>query len=229
MTGKVLVVGDKAKDGRLIHDVLKKESGLLGRLVSKTEATHAFLIKFKPDILVLNPDDGFAGMAEYYHTVKKDAALADIPVVAVLGESDLKSANLPAGIQDVFCRPVREAECAARLLILYRKFNRLSDKNVIRCGDLEIDVSKYEVRVGDRKVDLTYTEYELLKFLATHPDNVFTRDVLLNKVWGYEYYGGARTVDVHIRRLRAKIEYKNRQFIDTVRNIGYKFISPDSE
>lgn len=229
MTGKVLIVGDKAKDGRLIHAALKKESAFLGRLVPKAEATPSFVLKFKPDIVVLNPDEGFAGMSEFYHALKRDTALSDVPVIVVLNESELKSTSLPSGIQDVFCRPVRETECAARLLILYRKFNRLSDKNIIRCGDLEIDVSKYEVRVGDRKVDLTYTEYELLKFLVTHSDNVFTRDVLLNKVWGYEYYGGARTVDVHIRRLRSKIEYKNRRFIETVRNIGYKFISPDAD
>ncbi len=225
MTGKVLIIGNKTKDGRLIHDALKKEAAFLSRLVSKEEAAPALVLKFRPDLLVINPDESFNGMADFYHRIRKEEPCADIPVVAILGESELKSANLPAGIQDVFCRPVREAECVARLLMLYRKFNRLTDKNLVRCGDLEIDVSKYEVRVGGEKVDLTYTEYELLKFLASHPDNVFSRDVLLNKVWGYEYYGGARTVDVHIRRLRAKIEFKSRRFIDTVRNIGYKFLS----
>ena len=229
MTGRVLIVGDKSKDGKVLCDALKKESAFLGRQVAKKEATVAFLMKFRPDILVLNPDEGFNGMADVYQTLKNEKALADLPVVAVVGESELKAAAFPAGIQEIFCRPLREAECIARLLMLYRKFNRLTDKNVVRAGDLEIDVTKYEVRVRGEKVDMTYTEYELLKFLASHPDNVFTRDVLLNKVWGYEYYGGARTVDVHVRRLRAKIEYKSRRFIETVRNIGYKFISSDEE
>ena len=83
------------------------------------------------------------------------------------------------------------------------------------------------VSIGNKKIDLTYTEFELLKFLCSNPGTVFTREVLLSKVWGYEYYGGTRTVDVHIRRLRSKIEGKNQVFIDTVRNIGYKFISEE--
>ena len=94
-------------------------------------------------------------------------------------------------------------------------------------GKIRIDVSKYETRVADKKIDLTYTEFELLKFLCSNPGTVFTREVLLNKVWGYEYYGGTRTVDVHIRRLRSKIEGKSQTFIETVRNIGYKFIAEE--
>ena len=98
---------------------------------------------------------------------------------------------------------------------------------MIQRGKLSIDVSKYEVRIGEKKIDLTFTEFELLKFLCGNPGTVFTREVLLNKVWGYEYYGGTRTVDVHIRRLRSKIEGKSSTFIETVRNIGYKFISEE--
>ena len=130
---------------------------------------------------------------------------------------------------DVFCRPIRIRECLSRVLLLYKRFNRISDANSIRSGELTMDVSKYEVRHDGQKIDLTYTEYELLKFLITHPGQVFSRDVLLNKVWGYEYYGGARTVDVHIRRLRSKIEHKSHVYIETVRNIGYKFITPEDE
>jgi DNA-binding response OmpR family regulator len=200
---------------------------VLSRLAPREEAGFASLLKFKPDIVVLNPDAELAGIMEYYQMLKKEPATADIPLVALVDEDDLGRAEIPSGIQDVFCRPVREAECAARIDLLYRKTNRLTDKNVIRQGPLEIDGMKYEVRVDGRKVDLTYTEYELLKFLATHPDNVFSRDVLLNKVWGYEYYGGARTVDVHVRRLRSKIERKSVRFIETVRNIGYKFLSQE--
>ena len=101
----------------------------------------------------------------------------------------------------------------------------MDHKNLIQKGKLTIDVSKYEVRLGEKKIDLTFTEFELLKFLCVNPGTVFTREVLLSKVWGYEYYGGTRTVDVHIRRLRSKIESKSSTYIETVRNIGYKFIS----
>jgi two-component system alkaline phosphatase synthesis response regulator PhoP len=94
---------------------------------------------------------------------------------------------------------------------------------IIRRGDLSIDVEMCEVSLGGNLVELTFKEYELLKFLATYPGRVHSRDVLLDRVWGYDYYGGDRTVDVHIRRLRSKIEDHNHTFIDTVRNVGYRF------
>jgi two-component system alkaline phosphatase synthesis response regulator PhoP len=94
---------------------------------------------------------------------------------------------------------------------------------LIKCGDLVIDIAKYEVSIGGKLLALTFKEYELLKFLAKNRGRVFTRETLLNEVWGYDYYGGDRTVDVHIRRLRSKIEDSTHTFIETVRNIGYKF------
>jgi len=114
-----------------------------------------------------------------------------------------------------------------RIKNLFKRLHRIDQKNLIQRGRLSIDVSKYEVRIADRKIDLTFTEFELLKFLSANPGVVFTREVLLNKVWGYEYYGGTRTVDVHIRRLRSKVETRSSPFIETVRNIGYKFISEE--
>ena len=89
-----------------------------------------------------------------------------------------------------------------------------------------MDLVNYTVHVAGRHVELTYKEYELLRFLATNRDRVFTRETLLNKVWGYDFYGGARTVDVHIRRLRSKIEDRHNVFIETVRNVGYRFRVP---
>ena len=95
--------------------------------------------------------------------------------------------------------------------------------NLVSCGNLVIDLSNYTVHLSSEPIDLTYKEFELLRFLATNPDRVFGREQLLNKVWGYDFYGGARTVDVHVRRLRAKIESKHDTFIETVRNVGYRF------
>ena len=94
---------------------------------------------------------------------------------------------------------------------------------VLRRGDLAINTATCEVSLGGRLIELTFKEYTLLRFLAGNPGRVHTREVLLNKVWGYDYYGGDRTVDVHVRRLRSKIEDANHAFIDTVRNIGYRF------
>ena len=95
--------------------------------------------------------------------------------------------------------------------------------HLLRRGDLTIDQANYKVFVGGRPVQLTFKEYELLRFLAQNHDRVCTRETLLNRVWGYDFYGGCRTVDVHIRRLRSKIEDSSHTFIETVRNVGYRF------
>jgi DNA-binding response OmpR family regulator len=97
---------------------------------------------------------------------------------------------------------------------------------VIRTGDVSVDDASYTARVGGRALDLTFKEFELLKFLAQHPGRVFTRQQLLQEVWGYDYFGGTRTVDVHVRRLRAKLGPEHETLIGTVRNVGYRFVLP---
>ena len=98
---------------------------------------------------------------------------------------------------------------------------------VVSAGGLVIDEASYQATLNNRALDLTYTEFELLKYLAQHPGRVFSRETLLSDVWGYDYYGGTRTVDVHVRRLRAKLGSENEYLIGTVRNVGYRF-SPDA-
>jgi len=107
---------------------------------------------------------------------------------------------------------------------LWRKHG-VDAENIIRCGALAIDLTNYRVTVDDEPVVLTFKEYELLRFLAMNAGRVFTREQLLNRVWGYDYFGGARTVDVHIRRIRAKIEIRGHAFIETVRNVGYRLVA----
>ena len=93
---------------------------------------------------------------------------------------------------------------------------------MLKVSDLVIDLANFEVTLRGKPIDLTYKEYELLKFLATHKERVHTRDTLLNQVWGYDYFGGTRTVDVHVRRVRAKIDDPDGDLIQTVRNVGYR-------
>jgi DNA-binding response OmpR family regulator len=115
------------------------------------------------------------------------------------------------------------AEVEARLSHLFRRTGRGKQHDVIMYGPLALNLETYQAVLGGRPLDLTFMEYELLRFLAAHPGKVFTREVLLSRVWGYEYYGGARTVDVHIRRLRAKFGEEHAHLIDTVRSVGYRF------
>jgi two-component system alkaline phosphatase synthesis response regulator PhoP len=150
-------------------------------------------------------------------------ALSQAATVAILAPEQAENFDPTLAVDDFLVWPAPIAELVARLRrALWRRTGVDSD-NAVRCGDLVMDLSSYRVFLSSRPVDLTYKEYELLRFLATHPDRVFTRETLLNRVWGYEFYGGARTVDVHIRRLRSKLEDAGHSFIETVRNVGYRF------
>jgi DNA-binding response OmpR family regulator len=126
-----------------------------------------------------------------------------------------------AGLDDFVVLPYNPRELIARARRVLQA--NTQEDEILRCGDLEINLADCEVRVEGKIVELTFKEYELLKFLAQDRGRVFTREALLNKVWGYDYFGGDRTVDVHVRRLRSKIELSGQTFIETVRNIGYRF------
>ena len=124
---------------------------------------------------------------------------------------------------DFFVLPWRAEELASRLAGLFWRTGRGLHPDLIEYGPLVLNLETYQAAVAGRSLDLTYMEYELLRFLAARPGKVFTRETLLSRVWGYEYYGGARTVDVHIRRLRAKLGEEHAHLIQTVRSVGYRF------
>ncbi|MGB8707102.1 MAG: response regulator transcription factor [Dehalococcoidia bacterium] len=146
-----------------------------------------------------------------------------LPVIVLMPRGILDGVDSNFEIDDFVVRPFNLSELVARIGRILNRINNAGNQDSIRCGDLVIDLAKCEVSVNGRLVVLTFKEYELLKSLIRHKGKVFTRQALLNEVWGYDYYGGDRTVDVHIRRLRSKIEDANHTFIETVRNIGYKF------
>jgi DNA-binding response OmpR family regulator len=133
------------------------------------------------------------------------------------------------GVDDVLLDSAGPAEVEARLRIAVGRMSQAAGEDVpdeIRSGDLSIDEATYTARLRGRVLDLTFKEFELLKYLAQHPGRVFTRAQLLQEVWGYDYFGGTRTVDVHVRRLRAKLGTEYESLIGTVRNVGYRFV-PD--
>jgi DNA-binding response OmpR family regulator len=150
--------------------------------------------------------------------------LPETATMAVVRSDQLDSLEPVMTFDDFIVHPALADEAITRVRrAIWRKSGIESD-NTLRAGDLLIDLSNYKVFIAGRPIDLTYKEYELLRFLATNRDKVFTREALLNRVWGYDFYGGARTVDVHIRRLRSKIEDGyHHTFIETVRNVGYRF------
>jgi two-component system alkaline phosphatase synthesis response regulator PhoP len=149
-----------------------------------------------------------------------------LPVIALVSSSTLHLV-LEQGFEDFLIKPWNMDELSARIRRAILHTTRPEHDSIIKVGDLTIDPVRCEVELAGRLLALTFKEYELLKLLATSKGKVFTRESLLNEIWGYDYYGGDRTVDVHIRRLRSKIEDPVHAFIETVRNIGYKFKEAD--
>ena len=153
------------------------------------------------------------------------------PLFVVLTEGGLVALTADWGVDDVLLDSAGPAEVDARLRLATGKAAAAAagpagEPGVVRAGELTIDEGTYTCRLRGRALDLTFKEFELLKYLAQHPGRVFTRAQLLQEVWGYDYYGGTRTVDVHVRRLRAKLGVENEHLIGTVRHVGYKFVTP---
>ena len=156
----------------------------------------------------------------------------DCPLFAIVTEGGLAAVNAEWGVDDVILHTAGPAEVEARvrLAIGRRAIAAVADApDEIRSGELAIDEATYAARLRGRVLDLTFKEFELLKFLAQHPGRVFTRAQLLQEVWGYDYFGGTRTVDVHVRRLRAKLGPEHEALIGTVRNVGYRFVPVKGE
>lgn len=149
------------------------------------------------------------------------------PLLLIVTEGGLAAIGADWGVDDVILSNAGPAEVEARLrLAIGRLTDAEQPPDEISRGDLVIDEATYTARVRGRVLDLTFKEFELLKYLAQHPGRVFTRANLLAEVWGYDYFGGTRTVDVHVRRLRAKLGPEHDQLIGTVRNVGYRFVLP---
>lgn len=153
----------------------------------------------------------------------------DVPVIVILTEGGAAALQHDWGVDDFVLDTSGPAEVEARLRVNIARRGATLDSapttpSEIRCGDLTIDEAGYSSKIRGRALDLTFKEFELLRFLAQHPGRVFTRPQLLQEVWGYDYFGGTRTVDVHVRRLRAKLGPEYESLIGTVRNVGYRFV-----
>jgi len=153
------------------------------------------------------------------------------PVILVVTEGGLAAVTADWGIDDVMLDTAGPGEVEARLRLAMGRAQVVQDDSPmeIRNGDLSVDEATYSAKLKGRVLDLTFKEFELIKYLAQHPGRVFTRAQLLQEVWGYDYFGGTRTVDVHVRRLRAKLGPDNEQLIGTVRNVGYRFVIPEKD
>lgn len=179
------------------------------------------------DVILLDARRDLVGarsLCRLIQTTGKEA-----PLIVIVSEGGLAALSSDWGFDDLLLTSAGPAEVDVRLKLVTAPAQRTESDQLIRSGSIVIDEAGYSAKLHGEQLDLTYTEFELLKYLAQHPGRVFSRQQLLSDVWGYDYYGGTRTVDVHVRRLRAKLGPEYESVIGTVRNVGYRFVTQASE
>jgi DNA-binding response OmpR family regulator len=182
------------------------------------------LIPIHPDVVLIDATGDVGNAEDAARDLSTAWEIGLPPVLAIVDEETVTHFRFDLGTDDFILRSAPAGEISARLEIAARRSGRGDDPLVLKVGDVTVNPENYQVYVRGRPLDLTFKEFELLKFLAQRPGRVCDRDLLLREVWGYDYYGGTRTVDVHIRRLRAKLGAEHEALIETIRNVGYRLV-----
>jgi DNA-binding response OmpR family regulator len=195
--------------------------GLLSHKVRSIPAEPAQLISAPPCDLILVDARHDLASAKSLCKILTTTGIT-VPLILILTEGGLTAVSADWGANDVILDSAGPAEVDARVRLVIGRMAQAESQSKIQASGVVIDEASYSARVHGRPLDLTFKEFELLRFFATHPSRVFTREQLLSEVWGYDYFGGTRTVDVHVRRLRAKLGDLE-SLIGTVRNVGYRF------
>ena len=220
MTDILLV--DATEELQMLARELEREGWRL-TTCSLSEARERLQGEARFEAMVLNLMDAGVDAPALAALLRNDSLPARTSAIAVLRAEQVAQLGTQVPVDDFAIHPVAAEELLSRIRRAAWRRTGDEDSQVIHAGDVIIDQANYKVTVRNRPVELTYKEYELLRFLVLNQDRVCTRETLLNRVWGYDFYGGARTVDVHIRRLRSKIEDGSHSLIETVRNVGYRF------
>lgn len=193
--------------------------------VAPAEAT-ALLEAPSADVILLDARRDLVGARSLCRLIGTTGK--DCPLLVIASEGGLPALSADWGFDDLLLTSAGPAEVDVRLRLALAPAASAANEPLIDTGHIVIDEAAYSAKLNGEQLDLTYTEFELLKYLAQHPGRVFSRQQLLSDVWGYDYYGGTRTVDVHVRRLRAKLGPEYESVIGTVRNVGYRFVvQPD--
>ena len=179
------------------------------------------------DLVIIDSDAATGLLAQILQDLAKHHQTRNKSILMVTEEATALSLDFSQGISDFVIKPYSLREIEARLRLLLWNQGQTDDEHTIKVDDMVINQARYEVRVKGIQIELTLKEYELLKHLVTHQGRVFTRGDLLDRIWGYDYYGGMRTVDVHIRRVRSKLGTSGKA-VTTVRGVGYKFDFPSA-
>lgn len=174
-----------------------------------------------PNVVVVEAGDDVARAQKTIKRLRDEGPLVEVPILIAVTVARLPALDFSIGFDDFVLMPIVPAELYARMRQLDWKTATFGSDEILKIDELVIDIAGYEVRLAGRRIDFTHQEFELLRFLAQHRGRVFTREALLERAWGYRYAGGTRTVDIHVRRVRAKLGEAG-SLVETVRNVGYK-------
>jgi DNA-binding response OmpR family regulator len=224
---RIMIVDDDKNICELLRLYLEKE-GYETKLAYDGEAAFSVFEDTSPDLVLL---DVMMPKQDGWETCRKIRAISPVPIIMLTakGETFDRVLGLELGADDYIVKPFDSKEVVARIKAVLRRTTAASkeqtdDKRRIKFDNLELDLSRYELKVNAELIEAPPKEMELLYFLASHPGRVFTRDQLLDEVWGFEYYGDSRTIDVHVKRLREKLEGASEEWqLKTVWGVGYKF------
>lgn len=228
MDKKILIVDDDKNICELLRLYLEKE-GYETRISYDGEAAYAVFEEWSPDLVLL---DIMMPKQDGWETCRKIRSVSDVSIIMLTAKGDTfdKVLGLELGADDYIVKPFETKEVVARIKAVLRrsgvstKEGQASPAKMIEYENLSLDLDRYELKVSGKTVEAPPKEMELLYFLASHPGRVFTRDQLLDEVWGFEYYGDSRTIDVHIKRLREKLDDASEKWmLKTVWGVGYKF------
>jgi DNA-binding response OmpR family regulator len=218
---RVLVLGTNERD---LSPVAASVAGLSHFVTSAWDADSLAeaVAKGSPEVIILDLRGGESALAAERDLIGNYDQVAEAPRLAIVESADVEELQSKY-VSDFILDPYDISELAVRITRLLHKATASRGGKMLSADGLEIDTESFEVSVDGRQLSLTFKEFELLRFLAAHPGRVHTREALLNQVWGYDYFGGLRTVDVHIRRIRAKLGLRHENLIQTVHGVGYKF------
>ena len=220
---KILIIAESKKEPEKLLSELAGAGYVCLLALSDRDALKR-LAKETADLVLIKADSPVS-ISSLYKKIKDK----ELPAIAILPGDRIASVNGHFEMDDFLTEPYPVSELLLRVKRLMKKVKKGKGSERIAYGNLVIDQARYEVTLSGKVIELTYREYELLRFLASNKGIAFNRDNILDKVWGCDYYGGDRTVDVHIKRLRSKIDNPDGSFIETVRNIGYRFRKDPSE
>lgn len=220
---KILILGDNERSVNALTADFAAENYIVSSSAIGIDAAETAMAKGMPDIMIADLRPLQTEPAKLKSVLAANDEFLNIPLVALIQETRLQALSALPPMDDFIVEPARSSELLARVKIVLMRRHKLDEENIVRLDGLVVDLENYEVTIDGQPLDLTYKEYELLRFLITRRGRVFTREALLTHVWGYDYFGGPRTVDVHIRRIRAKLGVAYEGFVETVRNVGYRF------